>query len=314
MIGLAVPQKPSAVHGGACRMPRRCGVSRAALMLDVAFLLVLVGGAAWFVWRMDDVIHYRWHWGRVLEGLVYVTPQGEWHAGPLARGLAGTVRLSLWAMLAALLLGTVAGLLRTRRRLLARLLAGTYVDSVRNLPALVLIFVMYFFISSLVLPALGLEEAVRGLPPGGRAVVGWLFAPVEQLSAFLSAVVTLAIYEGAYISEIVRAGIESVPRGQWDASSSFGLGPVQQMRHVILPQALRHAVPPLAGQFISIIKDSAIVSVISVPELTFQGMELMAATYQTFEIWTTIALLYLVLTLGCSLVAERLERRFRWAL
>lgn len=293
-------------------MARRFGSSHAAVMLDVALLLMLVGGFMWFMWRMDDVIHYRWHWGRVLEGVLYASPQGEWRAGPLARGLAATVRLSLWAMLAALLLGTVVGLLRTRSRLLARLLAGTYVGSVRNLPALVLIFVVYFFISSLLLPPLGLEEAIRGLSPEAQSVIGLLFAPVEQLPAFLSAVVTLAIYEGAYIAEIVRAGIESVPRGQWDASSSFGLGPVQQMRHVILPQALRHAVPPLAGQFISTIKDSAIVSVISVQELTFQGMELMAATYQTFEIWTTIAVLYLVLTLGCSLVAEWLERRFRW--
>ena len=104
----------------------------------------------------------------------------------------------------------------------------------------------------------------------------------------------MALYEGAYITEIVRAGIQSVERGQWEASYALGLSWWQQMRYVILPQAIQRIIPPLAGQFISTIKDSAIVSVISIQELTYQGMQLMAATYLTFEVWTTVALMYLV--------------------
>lgn len=275
-------------------------------------MLLLLCGGVWFFWRIDDVLHYRWQWGRVFEGIAWQRPDGVWQSGPLLRGLLATVRLSLWSMVAALGLGTFMGLMRTRHRLFARLLAGTYVGTIRNLPSLVLIFIFYYFVSSLVLPALGIEDAVRSMGPTARSITGWMLAPADQLPAFIAAVVTLGVYEGAYIAEIVRAGIESVPRGQWEASSAFGLGKVQQLRHVILPQAFRYAIPPLAGQFISTIKDSAIVSVISVQELTFQGMELMAATYRTFEIWMTIAMLYLVLTLACSMLAGWLERRFNW--
>ena len=144
-----------------------------------------------------------------------------------------------------------------------------------------------------------------------NTVIRILCLSPERFAAFMSAVVTLALYEGAYITEIVRAGIQSVEKGQWEASYSLGLSWWSQMRHVILPQAIQRTVPPLAGQFISTIKDSAIVSVISIQELTFQGLELMAATYLTFEVWITITLMYLVLTLGCSLAARRLELRMR---
>jgi polar amino acid transport system permease protein len=134
-----------------------------------------------------------------------------------------------------------------------------------------------------------------------------LLAPPARFTAFLSAVITLALYEGAYITEIVRAGVQSIERGQWEASYGLGLSWWQQMRHVILPQALQRTLPLLAGQFISAIKDSAIVSVISIPELTFQGMELMAAAFVPFEVWITITVMYCVLTFGCSLALGRLQ-------
>jgi len=117
----------------------------------------------------------------------------------------------------------------------------------------------------------------------------------------------LALYEGAYITEIIRAGIQSIERGQWEASSALGFTSWQRMRHVIFPQATIRILPPLAGQVISTIKDSAIVSVISIQELTFQGMELMSATYLTFEVWITITLMYFLVTFTCSLAVRRLE-------
>jgi polar amino acid transport system permease protein len=121
----------------------------------------------------------------------------------------------------------------------------------------------------------------------------------------------LGIYEGAYITEIVRSGIDSVDQGQWEAGSALGFDWWSSMRFIILPQAVRIVLPPLAGQFISTIKDSAIVSVISIQELTFQGMELMAATYLTFEVWITITIMYFGLTFGCSLLARKLELALR---
>ncbi len=122
----------------------------------------------------------------------------------------------------------------------------------------------------------------------------------------------LAIYEGAYISEIVRGGINGIDQGQWEAAWSVGLSRFNTFLRVILPQAFRRVAFPLAGQFISTIKDSAIVSVISIQELTFQGMELMAATFLTFEIWITIAVLYFILTFSLSRMVAILEKKFSW--
>ena len=157
------------------------------------------------------------------------------------------------------------------------------------------------------MPVLGVDEWARHAAPGIQSILSFCFAAPPFFSTFLSAVLTIALIEAAYIAEIVRAGIESIEKGQFEAANALGLSWWQKMQHVILPQALQRILPPLAGQFISTIKDSAIVSVISIPELTFQGMELMAATYLTFECWITITVLYLVLTLSLSLAVERLE-------
>jgi polar amino acid transport system permease protein len=138
-----------------------------------------------------------------------------------------------------------------------------------------------------------------------------LIAPPPQLSSFVSAVVTVSVFEAAYIAEIVRAGIQSIDRGQQEAAAAQGLTRGQRMRYVILPQAVQRILPPLGGQFISTIKDSAIVSVISIQELTFRGMELMSATYLTFETWIVVSGMYFVLTFGCALVFARLEQSAR---
>jgi polar amino acid transport system permease protein len=203
------------------------------------------------------------------------------------------------------------GLFRVSTRLFRRLIGATYVELIRNLPPLIIIFIFYFFIGDQILPLLGVEEFIRNSSEGTRAVFTVFFAPPSLFSAFLSALITLSIFEGAYITEIVRAGIQSIEKGQWEASAALGFTRWQQMRYVVLPQALQRILPPLAGQFISTIKDSAIVSVISIQELTFQAMELMASTYLTFEIWITITIMYLILTLSCSLAVERLELYMR---
>jgi polar amino acid transport system permease protein len=174
-----------------------------------------------------------------------------------------------------------------------------------------LIFIFYFFLTDQIMTSIGVDEFVKSRSENMQALLAFLFASPSLFSAFLSALITLALFEGAYIAEIVRAGVQSIERGQWEASHALGLSWWQQMRYVIFPQATQRILPPLAGQFISTIKDSAIVSVISIQELTFQGMELMSATYLTFEVWITVTALYFILTMALSLSVERLEIHMR---
>ena len=280
--------------------------------LDILLALVLVAIAGYVFFRVDRVLHYPWQWGAIPQYLIRYDPKtGQWVTNLLMEGFFTTIRLSVWGTALAMVIGLAMGLARTSRSLFNRLIGRTYVELIRNLPPLVLIFIFYFFFSDQILPLFGIDKIVADLSPASQRWIGLLFAPARQFSAFLSALVTLAIFEGAYITEIVRAGIQSIEKGQWEASQALGFSRWSQLRHIVLPQAFARILPPLAGQFISTIKDSAIVSVISIQELTFQGMELMSATYLTFEIWITITVLYLALTLPCSLAVERLEIHMR---
>jgi hypothetical protein len=135
----------------------------------------------------------------------------------------------------------------------------------------------------------------------------------EQISPFLSGVLTLALFQGAYLAEIVRAGIEAVDRGQWEAGRALGLSERQLLHRVVMPQATRIMLPPLANEFINTIKWSSIVSIISIQELTFQGLQVMASTQASIEIWLTISLMYLLLCLSLSLAVRRLEQHFALA-
>lgn len=282
--------------------------------LDAVLLCVLAGGAVLLAWRVYATQDYAWRWHVLAQYLLrFDEATGRWVPGLLARGLATTVRLSLWTMVLATLLGGAMGLARASGSLFWRLTGGAYVGLVRNVPPLVLIFIFYFFLSDMLLRALGVDAAVRALPGWAREALAWAMAPADQLPNFLAALMTMAVYEGAYIAEHVRAGVQSVERGQREAARALGFPPWQQMRLVVLPQAVARIVPPLAGQFIATIKDTAIVSVISVQELTFQGLELMAATYMTYEIMISVTVLYLLLTLTCSALARRLELRLRRA-
>jgi polar amino acid transport system permease protein len=120
-------------------------------------------------------------------------------------------------------------------------------------------------------------------------------------------VITLALFQGAYIAEIVRAGIQAIDTGQWEAGKALGLTRWKMMRLVVLPQAIRIMLPPLANEFINTIKWSSIVSIISIQELTFQGLQVMASTQATIEVWLTISLMYLAPCLALSLVVRRIE-------
>ena len=141
-------------------------------------------------------------------------------------------------------------------------------------------------------------------------MVYYVLGPVFGLERFTASVVTLAVFHSALISEILRAGINSVPNGQWEAARSIGMTPYVTFRYIILPQSVRIMLPPMTGEFVHLIKSSAIVSVIAVAELTTVGRNLISDTYMSFEIWFTVAAIYMVITLTLSFFNSYLERRY----
>jgi polar amino acid transport system permease protein len=279
--------------------------------LDLALFGLFTCGCIWLAYRIDVKIDYKWNWSIIPQYLYRFDPvQAKWVPGLIMQGLLTTLRLSIWTTVLAMLFGTVMGVMRCSHRLFRRLLGWGYVELIRNIPIIVWIFVFFYFISDQIVPLIGLDALARSESEFVQAVVSFLAGSPARFPSFVSGLLALAIYEGAYITEIVRAGIQSIEKGQWEASAALGLSRWQQLRHVVFPQALKRILPPLAGQFISTIKDSSIVSVISIQELTFQGMELMAASFLTFEVWITVLILYLLLCLACSLASEQLERYF----
>ena len=270
-------------------------------ILDGLLLLFLVVAVGFLVYRITQRLNYTWNWGVIPQFLFrFDAEQGRWVSNYLIAGVLTTLRLSLWAGLLALPLGLLLALGRINNSLYARLVSRTAIELLRNLPPLVLLFLCYFFLADQLIPLLQLDEAAQEASMMTKSLLTALFAPPGELSVFFSALVTLAVFESAYMAEIFRSGIESMERSQWEAATALGLTRYQSLIHVILPQALRRVLPPLAGQVISLIKDSAIVSVISIQELTYQGTQLMASTYLTIEVWLTVAALYFVLTFPCS--------------
>jgi polar amino acid transport system permease protein len=193
-----------------------------------------------------------------------------------------TLKISAISLVLALVTGMVSALARLSPYVSLRVLAWCYVETIRNTPLLIQIFVIYFVIS-----------------------------PVLDLSAFTSAVVALSLFEGAYSSEIIRSGIINIPKGQFEAAQSIGLPVFATYYKVIVPQMLRQTLPMLAGQSVSLIKDSALVSTISIYDLTMQGQKIVSETFLTFEIWFAVALCYLTITATLSFIIRRIETRMR---
>ncbi|MEF2678925.1 MAG: ABC transporter permease subunit, partial [Bilophila wadsworthia] len=196
--------------------------------VDAVLVVLLLLGACFFLWRSETIAAYRWSWPELADFLVRRTP-GGYEPGLLIRGLIVTLRLGVWSMALALFIGGVLGALSAGKRGVAALPIQLFVNSVRNIPPLVLLFLLYFFAGNL-LPVSDMEQALRSMPPFVRDAVAWGFAPEGQLDRMVAAVLTLGVYEGAYVTEIVRGGIEGVPHGQWEASAALGFSRSQQLR------------------------------------------------------------------------------------
>ena len=274
------------------------------LFAGVIFLVVYA------VYQVNDVLVYKWNWGRVTNFVIRFDKDScTYVANLLLHGLATTLRLAVWGTVLATIIGLVMGYWRTCENLTLRIISRCYVELIRNIPPVVFIFIFFFFISSQIFPALGFDNINPDSPFVDNAIFRIMFGDPVLLSNFLAGMVCLAMFEGAYITEIVRAGIQSIPKGQWEASRAIGLSPFNVLRDIILPQALRKILPPLAGQFITLIKDSAIVSLISIQELTFLATEVAASTTKVFETWILVGAMYFVLCYGFALLFAWLERR-----
>jgi polar amino acid transport system permease protein len=214
----------------------------------------------------------------------------KWKVGILIQGLWITLEVSVIAVLLGIVIGLFTGLARISNNPALRWSAITYIELIRGSPLLVQIFIWYFVLGTVVNTLLA-QSGLTQLPPI------WF------------GVASLAVFAGAYVAEIVRAGIQSIHRGQMEAARSQGMTYAQSMRHIILPQAFRRILPPLAGQFISLIKDSSLLGIIAIRELTKATREVVTTSLQPFELWFICALLYLVLTFTLSMFVQYLERR-----
>ena len=248
-------------------------------MIDVIQFLLLVWGLYWLSALGIENIGYNWQWYQIPK-LIYTWDESGFTAGPLLEGLQLTLSISAISLFLSLIIGLVTAFMRLSSSPVASILARIYLELSRNTPLLIQIFFIYFVLG----PVLGLER----IP---------------------SAILALSLFEGAYASEIFRSGILAVPTGQYEAAYSLGHGDYHTYRHIILPQAIRTILPPLTSQAISLIKDSALVSTIAIYDLTMRAQALVAETYLTFEIWFTVAGMYLVITIMLSALVSVIERR-----
>ena len=212
---------------------------------------------------------YTWHWEQI--------PQ---YFPLIGAATLRTLQISVVSIVLGSLLGALAGLMRVQPVRPIRFLAAAYVELLRNIPLMLVLYLIYFGLGA--------------------------FFPV---SPFWAAVVGLSVFEGAYVAEIARAGIESVDRGQMEAARSLGMSWLQSMRHVIVPQAVRRSLPPLTGQFVSLVKDSSLASLVSYEELMLVGRQINSRIFSPFEVFLTIGAIYFALCLTLSLHSRWQEAR-----
>jgi len=210
-------------------------------------------------------------------------------------GIGVTIEVTVISFALVLLVGLLGGLGRIARNRFLRGLTSLYVEVIRGIPLLVQLIFWYY----------ALPQVIQnfGVAIKSEALAHIVFEPIQ------TAILGLTIGYGAYMTEVVRAGIQSVPRGQAEAARSLGLTYFQAMRYVVLPQAFRTILPAIGNEFVTLLKDSSLVSVVAVPDLTRRGREFMSMTFIPLETWAMVALLYLIMTLFAARIVNWLERK-----
>lgn len=247
-------------------------------LMQIALVSVFL---LWLLEQGAESMNYRWQWYRIPQYL-WFTEDGEWYAAELLQGLKVTLEISAVSLLCTLVIGLVTALLRRSDSVVGRGIARAYIELIRNTPLLVQIYLLYF-----------------------------VFGPVLGLERFTTAVLALSLFQGAYTAEIFRAGLLSIDKGQFEAADSLGLSQTDSYRFIILPQVIRRILPPLTNEAVSLVKNSSIVSVMAIFDLTTEGRNIVADTAMPFEIWFTVAAIYLCVTLLLSTLAAWLEHRLK---
>ncbi|WP_117236168.1 amino acid ABC transporter permease [Vibrio maerlii] len=242
-------------------------------------IILLIAGLTWLLDSGAQAMGYSWQWERVPDYIAFYE-DGEWWPAELMEGLVVTLKISSISLFFTLVIGLVTAMLKLSNSVVGRGVANIYIEVIRNTPLLVQIYLLYF-----------------------------IFGPVIGLDRFSTAVLALALFQGAYTAEIFRGGLNSIDRGQFEASKSLGLSTFYTYYDVILPQLLQRTLPPLTNEVVSLIKNSSIVSVMAIFDLTTEGRNIVSETAMPFEIWFTVAAIYLVLTLSLSAFSALLERR-----
>ena len=250
-------------------------------LFDISQFVLLIAAILWFFNNSTQEMGYYWQWYQIPK-YIFTHDETGFYGGPLWDGLMVTFRISGISLLLAFAIGLATALFRLSNSFVARIIARIYLEVIRNTPLLIQLFFIYF-----------------------------VMGPVLGISRMASAILALSLFEGAYASEIFRAGIVSIRRGQWEAAYSLGLSSFDTYYCVILPQAIRRILPPLTSQAISLIKDSALVSTIAIYDLTMQAQAVIAETFLTFELWFTVAGMYLVVTITLSFIVSWMEHRFK---
>lgn len=251
------------------------------VLLIIFQIAILVFGLFWLLDSGAKNIGYQWQWERVTEYLFFFE-DGRWWSAELIDGLIITIQISAISMVFTLVIGIGTALLRQSDSIVGRGLSFGYIQLIRNTPLLVQIYILYF-----------------------------VFGPVIGLDRFASAVLALSLFQGAYTAEIFRAGLASIAVEQFEAATSLGLSKWHCYYRVILPQVIRNVLPPLTNEVVSLVKNSSIVSVMAIFDLTTQGRNIVSEIAMPFEIWFTVAAIYLLLTLSLSALSAWLEHRLK---
>ena len=249
-----------------------------------------------------------------LDTLGFLSGYTLWITRGAVTGVVLTIVITVIAYVITLVIGLIMGLARLSKNPIIYTIATLYVEIARGVPMLVLLLYVSF---------VGIPMVIGWTNSLGEAMLTWTWLPgflrglgqslvdynIRNVNEIVRGVIGLSIGYGAYSAEVFRGGIQSIEKGQMEAARSLGMSYFQAMRFIILPQAIRRILPPLGNDFIALLKDSSLVSALSVQELTMLGRQNVARTFRTFETWNMVALLYLIMTFALSFLVREIERR-----